>query len=187
MRYYHTETDKQRENDFVNATGTLRMTGYANTTRILQTGRPDDTHDKDFSRTLHGTAPRYYQEPAAVKARPERLELTYNTRPHCGPEAGALKYVDVRTSTIPRGPELATTARAADIARREQAQASSAVKQPGARVPGKRHQYDFNSLSQKVGAGDYAIQQTTCIQAPVIPTKNPKTCYWTPCGDVFEG
>lgn len=196
MRYYHTEEDNRRENDFVNSTGTLKMSGYANTTRTQKQGCPADDHDKDFSRTLKDTAPKYYEQPAPVKQRTEKLDITFNLRPQC--KTHTTKFTDVGDLTVPEGPLLATAGRVQSIAKRydrihkeqdETGRTRPSITPSGTqdmRAHTKPHKYDFNSMQKDIGAGNYSVHQTTCIQNPVLKTKNPQMSYWTPCGDIFE-
>ncbi|KAE8305390.1 hypothetical protein GL50803_003934 [Giardia duodenalis] len=196
MRYYHTEEDNLRENDFVNSTGALKMSGYANTTRTQRHGCPADEHDKDFSRTLKDTAPKYYEQPAPVKQRTEKLDITFNLRPQC--KTHTTKFAGVGDLTVPEGPVLATAGRVQSIAKRydrihkEQDETgrislgSTPLNTQEMCAQVKPRKYNFNSMQQDIGAGNYSVHQTTCVQNPVLKTKNPQTSYWTPCGDIFE-
>lgn len=185
MRYGTLPGDNERANDFVNATGTFRLAhSYGNTTRFLRSGYPPKEHDKSFSRTLADTAPRYYQNPAPVKLRGDKLELAFTTRPHV--RLHTITYRDVLDLTQPIQPDLATADRVESITRRYDSLYPKRQRGRSEADSAQSRRPRFSNLQGDIKSADTAIHTSTCVQHPVIPTKNPRVSYWTATGNPFE-
>ncbi|KAH0577796.1 hypothetical protein SS50377_21150 [Spironucleus salmonicida] len=160
------------EGTFRNATGTLQLEEYSNTTKF---NHQIPHHDKTYSSVLLETAPRYFNATVAEQIAPVVAQHTYTIQPDISRQYNG--YVPTSTSTQPIEPDLATATRRGSILQRlDKTYETKHFKVPEPKHARKYDRKEVDNIVKQLG-GQQELKCVKSIQHVIVKVDDKAPVY----------